>query len=179
MNCHSKLLNENFVYNEDVSVVFESGVEYTLDELSILSDAPKSDVVELHRFKQMFEGEIIVKSHNKKIVNVKTPYRQSKLEYTKPVHYTLGGYNSETAYNWTCANKLMLNTIISKLENIDLNEKQSGIEFYIELRSHFMFDKWIDGLTVFNECRSDANLKSLETLLVLAEIAIDKSKLPF
>lgn len=179
MNIRSKLLNEKFVYNKDVSVVFESGVEYTLDELSILSDSPKSDVVELHRFKQMFEGEIIVKSHDKKIVNVQTPYRQTKLEYVKTVHYTLGGFNSETAYSWSCVNKLMLNTIVSKLENTDLNEKQTGIQLYIELRSHFMFDKWIDGLNVFNESRSNANLKSLETLLVLAEIAVDKSKLHF
>jgi hypothetical protein len=173
MEAYSRLLKEKYSFSGgDPSIVFESGIEYTLDELSIMDKPSNDEKVQIHFLKQIFEGEVVHKQSENKIVNVSMPNKPKK--YPAPKFYTLGNLDADNAYQWTQKNLDIINMIVSALESCSVDVKKTAILDYIELRKHFMFDVWIAFFSSFDEQRKKEGKPTLTTLLVLAEIEIGK-----
>ncbi len=58
MRFNSRLLDEKATINDDGSVSFDSGVTYTLDEITALKMLSPQDVKNVHLLKCTFDGEV-------------------------------------------------------------------------------------------------------------------------
>lgn len=168
MNAYSKSLKEKFCYKSgDPVIVFESGVEYTLDEINIMDNPSTDDTVKVHMVKEILNGEVTLKYVNSK-KEVFELLVKKEVIYHPPKFCTLGGYPSENAFIWNDTTISQLNDFIQKLSSTEYEIKKQTVNAFIEFKRNFMLDTWYNYINDIETNRKKYGLKSLETLLILA-----------
>lgn len=160
----SKILGENAIVNEDLSVVFDSGVQYSKEEIAVLEHSSQEDIAVIHYVKDIFGGDIEYYGFQADVKECRMPMlkRESKI-----LQYTIGGSLVEQGYTWNKETYAKFKQIITDLQSSKWLDRKRGDEQWFEFRRNFFLHTWNEMIVVLNKFRKEHGVCPIESIILL------------